>query len=63
MVSKALKAENEKLHAQLEKQLQAHNKELQKRDAIITGLRQENKSLNDLLHVQPNETDFDPRKF
>ena len=63
IVSKALRAENDKLHAQLETQLQAQDTELQKRDAIITGLRQENKELNDLLHTrQIVETDFDPRK-
>ena len=54
VASKNLKAENERLRAQL-----------QDRDATIAKLRQENKELNDLLHAKPIvvETNFDPRKF
>lgn len=54
IASKALKAENEKLHAQWEKHLQA-------RDTEINKLRQENKELKEMLHARPPiaETDFD----
>ena len=60
------KKKNTSLETEKENQKIALNNlqtELQKRDAEINRLRQENKGLNDLLHAQPDEKDFDARKF
>jgi hypothetical protein len=51
------KSENQKIALE---NLQA---EIRTRDAEINRLRQENKSLSDLLHAQPDEPPFDVRKF
>lgn len=58
IMSKALKAENEKLHAQLETDVQA-------RDTEIIKLRQEIKELKEMLHAGPPiaETNFDVFKM
>lgn len=64
-VSKELKAENDRVRAQLDTEHQAYQAELQKRDLELNRLRQKIEELNHKLYAKEPEVeaDFDPSKI